>query len=45
VIGCGELVGVKSYRKLVCVVDGEELEEKELEFSKNSIEGFFCWWN
>jgi hypothetical protein len=32
--------GVKGCRELVCIVDREELGEEELEFSKDSIEGF-----
>jgi hypothetical protein len=41
VVGCGELVGIKDYKELISVVSGEELGEKDLEFSENSIEGFF----
>jgi hypothetical protein len=43
VVGCGELVGVKDYKELVCIIGEKELEEKESEFSKDSVEGFFCW--
>jgi hypothetical protein len=32
--------GVKGYEELVCIIGREELREEELEFSKDSVEGF-----
>jgi hypothetical protein len=32
--------GVKGCGELVCVIGGEELGERELKFSKDSVEGF-----